>query len=566
MKKYIGKKKYVSCDELARIFTKDYETDISMNDIHRLVDPYCRKHKGSLIKINGEWFYDTATIYNLRCYGENAVEFVNKIKNNKQKEDDLEYMPNVDKESIDKWYRPNSIKINESQYKRLFEGVYVNKIKGNKAMLTYDQDKRKKNNLKAQDFLGTEKMDENNTDTYEVTLKGGITSYNITSIKGTEVMHYFKKLWDNKDTTMKIGDNNYQLSMLSKDFQNFKKQFLNKVGIVIDYCLSRFKTQNKNTNINSISIYPVKSSSNFNIKMCQEISNDSISGLKIRIVNENLFTKELKNLEKDEDFINKNKDYYNSSFFKVSDGTTTINHVDKDLARYKQISYLGKYIDEMNTCAEELISLYYHYNQNLANNRKMDKVINRIVELYKHYCDCFNKVNKESVYQDPLKNGDDSSIHFEHIANAIKYTKGPSVETRSGIIWSIVKPYLRGMKSPVNGKPYTLQPLNFWEKNKFQIKNLTNGERMAMRNYYEPNDDTEIVMNEVNAAKNSVFVIFDDNVSGGATLSDICYQCQKLGIENIIPITFGKMDTKTTMNFKPLTLPTNKNGEEDFNY
>lgn len=97
MKKYIGKKKYVSCDELARIFTKDYETDISMNDIHRLVDPYCRKHKGSLVKINGEWFYDTATIYNLRCYGENAVEFVKKIKNNKQK-NNMKIFENIESE------------------------------------------------------------------------------------------------------------------------------------------------------------------------------------------------------------------------------------------------------------------------------------------------------------------------------------------------------------------------------------------------------------------------------------------------------------------------------------
>lgn len=131
MKKYINNKKYVSCDELARNFSNDYGVKVTMNDIHRLVDPYCRKRKGSLLQIDGEWFYDTATIYHLRCYGDNAVEFVKKIKTlalqqEKQTEDELEYNPNFDMDSVDKWYRPNSIKINESQYKRLFEGVEWN--------------------------------------------------------------------------------------------------------------------------------------------------------------------------------------------------------------------------------------------------------------------------------------------------------------------------------------------------------------------------------------------------------------------------------------------------------
>ena len=42
----------------------------------------------------------------------------------------------------------------------------------------------------------------------------------------------------------------------------------------------------------------------------------------------------------------------------------------------------------------------------------------------------------------------------------------------------------------------------------------------------------------------TVFVIFDDNISGGSTLSDICYQAKKLGIKYIIPITFGEMRVK----------------------
>ena len=68
--------------------------------------------------------------------------------------------------------------------------------KKKKGSLKYDKSATKKynkGNLSSLDMLKTDKMDSNNNDTYEVPLKGGIMSYNITSINGTDVMHYFKK-------------------------------------------------------------------------------------------------------------------------------------------------------------------------------------------------------------------------------------------------------------------------------------------------------------------------------------------------------------------------------------
>lgn len=580
MKKYIKNKKYVSCDDLARIFTKDYGVKVTMNDIHRLCDPYCRKRKGSLIEINDETFYDTATIYNLRCYGNNAVEFVKKInalrpQEPKQTEDDLEYTPNTDYNSVRSWgYKPKNIQLSEEQYNRLFESVYVNNVKKNKAYLTYDLNKRKHNNLLQQDFLETDKMDEDNSDTYEVKLKGGITSYNITSIKGTEVMHYFKKLWDNQKVTVKLGGKDgedYEMIMLSNEFNLFKQRFLKKIGFVVNYCINKFKTENKDLNIDKISIYPVKSSSNFNIKMCEEISNENINGLNIHIVNPELFLKDLSKLEKDEDFIKKNIEYYDSPIMRDDNTSSSlIKYVDKDLNRYKSISNASIYIDEMNDCVNNIIDLYYRYNNSLKNGGKLDKIAKTIANEYMKYHDCFAKVNKSTRYIDPTKNYEESAIHFEKIANALKYTKGPSVEKRTQAIWDVIKPLLRGKKCSIDGSPYLnswdVKPINKWVKTPFQIKNLTNGERMAMRNYYSPNANLDIIKQEVESAKNSIFIIFDDNVSGGATLSDICYQCSKLGIENLIPITFGKMDKKNTLNFMPLTLPKNTQGENDFNY
>lgn len=96
------------------------------------------------------------------------------------------------------------IRLSEEQYKWLnnaqdiiSEDVYVNGIKGKKANLTYSQrhssnPTKNHGNMNSADMLDTGKMDQDNNDTFIVPLKGGINSYNITSIKGVEVMHYFK--------------------------------------------------------------------------------------------------------------------------------------------------------------------------------------------------------------------------------------------------------------------------------------------------------------------------------------------------------------------------------------
>ena len=54
---------------------------------------------------------------------------------------------------------------------------------------------------------------------------------------------------------------------------------------------------------------------------------------------------------------------------------------------------------------------------------------------------------------------------------------------------------------------------------------------------------TDLYKEELKNTDDSIVVIFDDNISGGATFSDICYQLQKIGVKYMIPITFGKMRT-----------------------
>ena len=119
------------------------------------------------------------------------------------------------------------IYINEEQLQRLNEDVYVSGLKRKKAKLSYDKRQnadrvRNMGNYNSSDMLNTGKMDQNNADTFIVPLKGGINSYNITSIKGTEVMHYFKNKFSNKATNINIDVNGekseYELMMEDSEY------------------------------------------------------------------------------------------------------------------------------------------------------------------------------------------------------------------------------------------------------------------------------------------------------------------------------------------------------------
>jgi len=85
---YQQKDKYVSCNELAKIFSRDYEFNVTEEDIHCLVDPYCRKKGGEVYDNHkmykaksGDYMYNTKFIWSLRCMGDRAVKFVEKVRN-----------------------------------------------------------------------------------------------------------------------------------------------------------------------------------------------------------------------------------------------------------------------------------------------------------------------------------------------------------------------------------------------------------------------------------------------------------------------------------------------------
>ena len=95
----------------------------------------------------------------------------------------------------------------------LSEDVFVSNIDNKKKRLGLSYLKGgsaiRRNKYKGES-LKTDKMDYVGSDTYEVPLKNGMMSYNITSINGTEVMHYFKNHFSNKKTSAKVDGEEYE--------------------------------------------------------------------------------------------------------------------------------------------------------------------------------------------------------------------------------------------------------------------------------------------------------------------------------------------------------------------
>lgn len=435
---------------------------------------------------------------------------------------------------------PKKIYINEEQLQILNEDVYVSGLKRKKAKLTYDKRQnvdhvRNIGNYNSSDMLNTGKMDQNNADTFIVPLKGGINSYNITSIKGTEVMHYFKNKFSNKTTNINIEVNGekseYELMMEDSEFRKFLETFCFKVSNVVNHVSKEIASKDKDfKGFKGVSIYPVPSSSRFNTEMAAILQkfNIGISGLPCRKIDTRLFEKDLSDLQKDQDFINKNKEYFNGRYFQNGeDDKTHLDVMNDTIRKFKNVTAAQdqKLIDEYNMWVNRVITSYRTKvsPQKLAQNYD-------------------NLVKARAAIRAKLGKG-----RWDNAFNKIKYAKGPSVDERTANIQSIV--------ASVMGKTYiSKNNIDVVEisPQKFQIKNFTDDVRMGLQNFFKAQGGIE---EELARIEGTVFVIFDDNVSGGATLSDICYQASKLGIKYIVPITFGQMRTKYSIGTMKINAP-----------
>ena len=465
--------------------------------------------------------------------------------------------------------------VSESVNKVLSELVYAdaNKVDRKKKTigLTYTTGNRGEGNALAADKLVTDKMDAANGDTYEVMLKGNIPSYNITDIKGTEVMHYFKRLFDHQKTMAMVSNKKhnlekeeYELQMKQEELDKFMAAFKKKIEFVLRYWVKKNKLQD--TEFRAISIYPVPSSSNFNIEMAKRLSDIEVFGLPVQVIDPSLLVKDLRNLQVDKEFIEKNKKYYDSPVKKNGEDAESFGtigqKVDDAIAKQNALKAVDNIVVKLNQTIDKIIPIYYETNRNKGLSEKR---FQSLVNFYKSYYDTLALVSKITYYKSSVNKT--VGVYRKSAISQIPYTKGPSVERRSGEIWNLVKDVLSGQICPINGKPYSEEPIYKWKKVPFEIKKLTNPERMGLRNIFNVNDkEMDMVQKELKRIKGTIFVIFDDNISGGATLGDICYQCKDLGIENIVPITFGKMPVKNTERGLILPTPINDKGEEGFNF
>lgn len=446
-----------------------------------------------------------------------------------------------------------NIFLTESQISFIKENVFISKDKYDKKNRTigleYNDDGRNKNAYKANDSLKTDKMHQQNGDTYEVTLKDGTICYNITSIKGMEVMHYFKKTWAKKEkTTIKQNDNKEKeltLTMEERELIRFLQNFCKKVGFVVNYVVKNKFTKEEDIAFSKVSLYPVPSSSPFNQKICELLDtyNLKIGNLPIQIINSNIIQKDLRDIQRDEAFIERNKDFYNSNFTAIQQEKqkTVSQQLDNRLSKLSLRSFLNTKVEELNNIVNEIDKYYKRINT---------KNIEKICELYIKYLDIINEVKKQTNNR---WNGD--------YIKPQKYSK-PIREKKTEVIKNIILSY---NKNALKKFP-KLEIIHLWEVVPFEIKNLSNGERMGIKNIYNTNqEDIEMVQQELEKIKGTIFVMFDDNVSGGATLSDIVRECKEQGINYIIPITFGEMNEKWTIGMIPLTKPKMEKGHAIWN-
>lgn len=500
------------------------------------------------------------------------------------------------------------MKINESDIKEAVKsalnmlmerGVFAdrNKIDTNKKTigLTYNtSDGNNKGNALVGDNLKTDRMDDDaGSATYDVTLKNGFKCYNITDIKGLEVMHYFKRRWESgKDTFVNVKDtktgesDQYKLEMKNQEWERFFNRFKRKVGFVVDYHLNRLEREN-NTKINGLSIYPVPSTSNFNQRMAEELQKSSLNGLGVQVIPAKILEKDLRNLEKDTDFIEKNRDFYSSRFStadnKKGEGSVE-NALDISLAKFREISkYQKENVNELNELVDYIRQKYQSlmFRNKGEDGRDSFTTLRNMAISYGKYID---KV-KEALDLCAYVNGERNKINFTsdnefRIIRPKTNSKGRNGDRTLLEITSIIYDWARKLifdknnirlkkadpaildvlrkikktKSALNPEYFILK---HWEAVPFQIKNLSNGERMGVKGIYNPSEDEELIRTALEKAKGTAVVVFDDNVSGGATLSDVCLQLSKLGFENIIPITFGRMPEKWTLGAIKITSPKN---------
>lgn len=210
-------------------------------------------------------------------------------------------------------------------------------------------------------IIETELMDNiSSSDTYTRELKCGLTAFNITKIKSEALSKFFKCIFEGCDTIADIDGEKYKLIMERPMIDEFFNTFIKKIEKVIEYHgIYNGFTGGKDPE--KIYIYPVKSSKNFNSKIAEMLLGKTIHGLKIEILDTNALKKTINKAELDDDFIERNSEYYNNP---VYNGNTVkdyaISAIEREKTKYRitqKLLSLNPKLAEIRNCYNKIKAL-----------------------------------------------------------------------------------------------------------------------------------------------------------------------------------------------------------------
>ena len=155
------------------------------------------------------------------------------------------------------------------------------------------------------------------------------------------------------------------------------------------------KNKLQDTEFRAISIYPVPSSSNFNIEMAKRLSDIEVFGLPVQVIDPSLLVKDLRNLQVDKEFIEKNKKYYDSPVKKNGEDAESFGtigqKVDDAIAKQNALKAVDNIVVKLNQTIDKIIPIYYETNRNKGLSEKR---FQSLVNFYKSYYDTLALVSK----------------------------------------------------------------------------------------------------------------------------------------------------------------------------
>ena len=243
----------------------------------------------------------------------------------------------------------------------------------------------------------------------------------------------------------------------------------------------------------------------------------------------------------------KNKDDKNFNSIKVMPKllNKSINTVIVNRDRAKE---LGMTDEEINKLEHKIQSWKKQYKDIYPIRLQLDQMIDTLISYRAGFVG--KKGRRPKDYFTLMKNIEDTKQRIKDAKKAIGIGKG-----KEKFVKYVDPKDIGGIDVEGNGKKIA-------RARDFEIKSLDDKTRKAIENLFTLNDDLSKYKTSTgeeiygvpieDKIKGKNIIIFDDNISSGATLDDMCLTLLKNGAKKVLPITmaiipptvYGKHDTK----------------------